>query len=270
MKLAAIHVYPVKSLAGLSLDESVVEPWGLRHDRRWVVLAPDGTRLSAREEHRMLGLTAVPVDGAIKLSSREGDTIRVDLPLDGEVVLTAISRLESAHLAGPAAHAWLSRHLGRDVRLAWLDDPHRRSVSDQHGGVPGDSLTFADAGPLLLTTTTSLAQLNEWIGDDLMEMARFRPNLVVDEVPVAFEEDAWRTVRIGDAEFRFAEVCDRCVLTTLDPHTLLGGKEPLRTLAKYRQWEHKTWFGIRLIPSSLGTISVGDPVEVVSAASASA
>jgi len=46
----------------------------------------------------------------------------------------------------------------------------------------------------------------------------------------------------------YPEICDRCVMTTLDPDTLAGGKEPLRTLAKYRQWDHKTWLGVRVIP----------------------
>jgi uncharacterized protein len=53
-------------------------------------------------------------------------------------------------------------------------------------------------------------------------------------------------VRIGSGEFRFAEQCDRCVLTTIDPTTLVSGKEPLSTLAGEREWHHKTFFGIRL------------------------
>jgi uncharacterized protein YcbX len=226
------------------------------------VLEPDGTRLSARVEHRMLALTATPSDDGIDISTRDGETIAVCAPVEGELVPTSVSRLESVRLADPEAHAWLSDHLGRSVRLAWLDDPRRRSVSDAHGGMPGDSLSVADAGPLLLTTDASLDQLNGWIGDGTMEMARFRPNVVVEDVPEPFEEDGWRRLRIGDAEFRFAEICDRCVMTTLDPHTLAGGKEPLRTLAKHRQWDHKTWFGIRIIPTTLATLRVGDRVEV--------
>ena len=100
-----------------------------------------------------------------------------------------------------------------------------------------------------------------------MEMLRFRPNVIIDEVPEPFEEDGWRTIRIGDVPFRFAETCDRCVMTTLDPITLEGGKEPLRTMARYRKWDHKTWFGIRLIPLTVGTVHVSDDVEVLSRSS---
>jgi uncharacterized protein YcbX len=267
-------VYPVKSLAGVSVRTAVVEPWGLRHDRRWVVLTPDGTRLSAREEHAMLRLLATPTDDGVALTAEHADRLHVRNPTAGELVPTSVSRLESVRLATAEAHEWLSDLLGRSVRLGWLDDPRRRSVSDVHGGLEGDSLTVADAGPLLLTSTASLRQLNEWIVEgassrgeepsEPMEMLRFRPNVIVDDVPEPFEEDTWRQVRIGGARFRFAEVCDRCVMTTLDPRTLHAGKEPLRTLAKHRQWDHKTWFGIRVIPTAVAAISVGDDVEALS------
>jgi uncharacterized protein YcbX len=273
VKVAAIHVYPVKSLAGQAVSAAEVEPWGLRQDRRWLVLEPDGTVLTAREEHRLLGFSARPIGEGIELTSRDGQTLEVWTPIDGELVPTTLSRLESVRLADREAHRWLSGILERAVRLAWLDDPRRRSVSVTHGGLAGDSLTLADAGPLLLTTTSSLRQLNDWMVADAlmrggepaqrMEMARFRPNVVIDDVPEAFEEDCWRTVRIGAVEFRFAEHCDRCVMTTLDPHTLSGGKEPLQTLAAHRQWDHKTWFGIRVIPTAPSVIRAGDAVEVV-------
>jgi uncharacterized protein YcbX len=270
MKLAAIQVYPVKSMAGQSVAQAEVEPWGLRDDRRWVVLEPDGSRLSAREEHRMLGLSALPTAGGIELCSRDGGGLVVATPIDGELVPTSVSRLESVRLAADEAHHWLSRVLDRPVRLAWLDDPHRRSVAEDHGGLDGDSLTLADAGPLLLTTTSSLRQLNDWIPDDqTVDMARFRPNVVVDDVPEPFDEDLWRTIRIGTATFRFTEVCSRCVMTTLDPQTLNGGKEPLRTLARFRQWDHKTWFGIRLVPVGRSVIRVGDDLQILSSESRS-
>jgi uncharacterized protein YcbX len=52
-------------------------------------------------------------------------------------------------------------------------------------------------------------------------------------------------------------------MTTLDPVTLAGGKEPLRTMARHRQWDHKVWFGVRLIPLSTGVLRVGDGLQVI-------
>src|SRR5262249_7788963 len=91
-------------------------------------------------------------------------------------------------------------------------------------------------------------------------MTRFRPSVVVEGPDAPFAEDDWKAVRIGSVEFRFAEHCDRCVLTTVDPQTRGAGKEPLRPLAKHRRWAGKTWFGIRIVPVTTGRIQVGDPV----------
>jgi len=268
--LRSIHIYPVKSLRGCNLTESDVEPWGLKHDRRWVVLRPDGSRLSAREDPRMLNLAAVVLeDGGVRLVGLDGASIDARVPIDGEFAPTSISRLGVVRLADSTVHEWLSTQLSSAVRLGWLDDPCRRPVSPARGGHEGEPLSLADAGPLLLTSETSLNQLNEWINQSHQHaeqpfkpsaMSRFRPNVVVDGVDKPFAEDGWMRVQIGDVSFRQAEQCDRCMMTLIDPETLAQGKEPLRSLALHRRREGKVWFGIRLIPESIGRIEVGDPV----------
>lgn len=271
MRVASIHIYCVKSLAGTQVAAAEAEPWGLRHDRRWLVVRPDGTVLTARREHRLLGMAAAPAEcGTITLTGLDSSMIHIKEPGEGEPLGIGLSRLESVRAAGVEADDWLSHQLGQSVRLGWLDDPRRRTVSLEHGGRIGDPLNLSDAGPLLLTTTASLRQVNDWIAEGAegrgeiapapMIMARFRPSIVVEAAEPPFVEDNWRRVQIGDVEFRFAEQCDRCVMTTIDPQTLAVSKEPLRTLARHRQRDHKTWFGIRLVPSTTGTIRVGDCV----------
>jgi uncharacterized protein YcbX len=74
--LASIHIYPVKSLGGVEVQEAYVEPWGLRGDRRWLVLNPDGTALFASRQHRLLGMTAEPAqDGGITLAGLDGSVV---------------------------------------------------------------------------------------------------------------------------------------------------------------------------------------------------
>ena len=97
-------------------------------------------------------------------------------------------------------------------------------------------------------------------------MLRFRPNVIIDGDPDApFAEDGWPFVQLGDVRFRVSGTCDRCVMTTIDPVTLARGKEPIRTLAKHRKWDGKTWFGIWLVPDLEGSpadvIAVGDEVR---------
>lgn len=273
MHISSLRIYPVKSTAGLPVREAVVHPWGLDNDRRWMVVDAAGKTITARENRRLLQVTATPQwGGAIDLTAPGADTIHVDVPRRQSPVPLSMSRLESGVSAGTAADGWMSEVLGLPVRLVWLDDPRRRTVGASHGGQPGDALNLADAGPVLLTSTASLAQLNRWLeqtaGDrgepvpEPLPMERFRPNLVVDDVADPFGEDEWKLVRVGDVELRFAEHCDRCVMTTIDPVSLAGSKEPTRTLALHRQWDHEVFFGIRLVPTSTGVVRLGDPVEL--------
>jgi uncharacterized protein YcbX len=272
VRIASLHVYPVKSLRGMDVDAAEVERHGLRGDRRWMVVEPDGTNLTARVHHGMLGIRALcDAPERLRLHADGLPDLQVHAPgPDVERVEVGLSRVGTATPAGDEADDWLTRALGRPVRLVWLDDPARRSVAPKHGGHEGDTLSFADAGPLLVTTTASLDRLNAWIAQrhpeqDALPMERFRPNLVVDGDHEPFAEDGWTSLRVGDVELRFAEQCDRCVLTTIDLETLRTGKEPIRTLARHRRRDGKTWFGVRMVPLTTGRVAVGDAVEVASA-----
>lgn len=264
MRVESINLYPVKATRAVPVRSADVELSGLRHDRRWAIVDLDGKRLNATHHDALLAVTALPGDdGGLTLTAEGLEPASVAIPLDGPLIPVNVSRLAEAVDAGDVAAQWFSNYLGKAVRLVWQDDPARRVMSPNHGGLGGEPLSLADTGPLLLTSTASLAQLNEWVGGDVepMVMERFRPNVVVDgDEP--FAEDRWRQIRIGDVPYRFAEHCDRCVVTTIDPDTLRHGKEPIRTLARHRKWDGKTWFGVRIVPLSTGAIGVGDAVAV--------
>ncbi|GEL94686.1 MOSC domain-containing protein [Cellulomonas composti] len=262
--LSQLSVYPVKSLGGVTVDRVEVERQGLAGDRRWMVVDAGGDTVTAREVPRMLGVrVSLEADGLV-LAADGLDALRVPEPRGLPTTRVSMNRVGSATPAGAPADAWLTEAIGRDVRLVWLDDPGRRSVSPDHGGAPGDTLSLADAGPVHLTTTASLAQLNTWLADEQdhppLPMERFRPTVVVDGDLEPFVEDTWAGVRIGDVELRFGERCDRCVMTTVDLDVLRTTKEPTRTLARHRREDGKVWFGIRLIPVTTGSIAVGDEV----------
>ncbi|MCA1849253.1 MAG: MOSC domain-containing protein, partial [Actinobacteria bacterium] len=50
-----------------------------------------------------------------------------------------------------------------------------------------------------------------------------------------------------------------------DQGTAATGKQPLRTLARFRRVGTKVLFGQNLIHDDTGTLHTGDPVEVVQA-----
>lgn len=266
MRVTDLWLYPVKSLGGAPVERAEVEPWGLVGDRRWGVVDEAGLPVTAREVHAMLGVTATQVDEeTIRLTARDGDSILVETPLGVPVVPVGFSRQAFAPPADADVSEWLSDQVGQRVRLVWQEHPTARPISGAHGGRPGEHVSLADTGPLLLTTESSMARLNEWLAladEPALPITRFRPNVVVDG-GAPFAEDGWPGVRIGDVDYRTTELCDRCVMTTIDTATLRSGKEPIRTLARYRKWDGATWFGIRLVPESLGEERTGGRAGVI-------
>jgi uncharacterized protein YcbX len=265
MRVAGLHVYPIKGCYRVEVDAADVEPWGLAGDRRWLVVDRDGRFLSQRELPALTQIRPVPAGpGRLVLRTPGCDAdLDVAAPADGERVDVAIwrSRVKAARV-GATADAWLSAALARDVRLVYLDDPTQRPVNPEHGRA-GDRVSFADGYPLLLANAASLDALNAWL-DEPVPMTRFRPNLVVDGAP-AWVEDHWvgRRLRIGPVEFRVPKPCDRCVVTTTDQETGERGREPLRALGRYRRFPDGLMFAINLIPDGTGRIAVGDPVVPV-------
>ena len=270
MTLHEINRYPVKSCRGQSLPRAVVEPWGLAGDRRWQVVYDDGLCVTAREYPRMLLITpTLRPDGGLELAAPDVPALVVDVPTPGAPVPVQVhaNPLTATEAAGEAG-AWLSKVIGTSVRLVHLDDPTRRHPNPRFAE-PTDFVSFADAYPLLLTTTASLQRLNDWIAEGPradegpLPMTRFRPNVVVAGSE-PFEEDGWRRVRVGAAVFRAVKGCDRCTITMTDPDTADRGKEPIATLARYRRFDGETWFGMNLVPDDPGaTIAVGDEVEIL-------
>jgi uncharacterized protein len=265
--LASLHIYPLKGGRAADLDHAVVEPWGLAGDRRWLLVDADCQFMSQRKHPALARLVISYGPGAdITASSRGFPSLRVAAPEESAELLkvTVWRSTVLAAAAGDTADAWFSDYLGEPVRLVYLDDPTRRAVDPEYGQ-DGDTVSFADGYPLLLTSTESLGQLNQWLtatGDQPVPMNRFRPNVVVSGFG-PWAEDRWRRIRIGPVWFRVAKPCGRCVVTATDQTTGERGSQPLKMLAVRRRFGKNLVFGQNLIPDSPGHIRVGDPIEII-------
>ena len=269
VRLASIHIYPMKAARAVDLDESPVEPWGLAGDRRWLLVDEDGRFVSQREEPSLARVVVTYGQGTISVSSAGFRARQVTAPGGGEQLLkvTVWGSTVLAAATGPEDSAWFSAYLGRPVRLVYLDDPTRRAVDPQYGK-DGDVVSFADGYPLLLTSTASLDELGRWLSEDGAQpvpMTRFRPNAVVTGAP-PWAEDHWRRIRIGTVEFRVVKPCGRCVVTTTDQITGEVGSQPLKMLGRRRRFGQQLVFGQNLIPDGPGLIRAGDFVEVLETA----
>lgn len=269
-RVTGLFRYPLKSAAGQPLDAMTLDPWGPIGDRRWMVIDADGRSLTAREHPRMLLVTVTGTPDGLQVAAPGAADLHVQHPSGVPETVFVHSSPAPVVPADEAAHAWFSTLLGVPARLVHQADPTGRPTSPAFS-TADDRVSLADGYPLHVTTTASLAALDDLVAagrfpDEWpVSMIRFRPNLVIDGT-TPWAEDGWRRVRIGDAEFRAVKGCARCVLTTLDPETADRGREPLASLVKHRRWDGQSWFGMNLIPDTPGaTLAVGDPVEILEA-----
>jgi uncharacterized protein len=268
MRVVGLFTYPIKSCYRVEWRSVTVEPWGFAGDRRWVVVdAGERRQLTQRVLPELGRIIPRPTPAGLHLRVDGVGELGVPEPTDGPLLEVEIWRDRVLGLpAGSEADAFVSKVIGRDARLVYLDDPTRRPI-DPAFSPEGESVSFADGFPVLLTNTASFAAVNDWLAEEQeepVEMTRFRPNVVVEGAP-AWAEDGWlgHRLRVGEVAFRAVKPCDRCVLTTVDPETGEKGRQPLRILGKRRRFPEGLLFGTSLIPDTTGTITLDDPVTVV-------
>lgn len=261
MRLSSLHLYPIKSCAGVSVGEWEVDQFGLRYDRRWMVVTPRGRFLTQRELPALARVRVTIAPPHLRISAPGQPELIVALdPRGGRPIATRVWDDPLAVVAPDhAADQWFSDYLGHEVMLAYMPPDVVRTV-DVHYAPEGGRASFADGFPFLLVGEASLGELNRRLASPL-PMARFRPNLVVSG-STAFAEDGWRRIQVGGIPMRVVKPCARCVITTTDQETLERSHEPLRTLATFRRREHGVMFGQNVVHDRTGKLRVGDEVEV--------
>ena len=263
--VSSLHVYPVKGLKGIDLAEARCTDCGIEHDRRWMVVDPQGTFLTQRVHPRMATIWTDLSDATLALAAPDMPALEVPLRAPaGERMRVRVWRsMVDAAACGAEADRWLSDYLQVPCRLVYMPDDSERLCNADYAG-PGKRVGFADGYSYLVVGEASLAELNRRLASrqhPALPMNRFRPNIVVaGSDPHA--EDGYRDIRIGAAALRGVKPCGRCEVTTTDQSTgEVRGPEPLATLATYREsGEFGVMFGMNCVTVTPGTIRVGDAV----------
>lgn len=261
----SLHVYPLKGAAGFSPRSWHVDERGLRHDRRFMLVDETGTFISQRTHPRMSLLRGEIVGDMLRISHAT-TSMEIPLqPLSSEAVrVTVWDDCLDVSAVHPDASSMISEFLGTFARLVWMPDDCPRLTHPKRGE-PRRNVSFADAAPLLLTTTASLHELNSRLerdGSSAIPMNRFRANVVVHG-PASGDDDHWRALQIGSAAFRVSNACKRCKVITIDQSSGEStGSDPLRILADYRSEGQGVTFGQHLLVEHAGIINVGDPVSI--------
>jgi uncharacterized protein YcbX len=225
-RVAGLWRYPVKAMAGESLEAVDVSWHGLAGDRRWAFVRDGVVRsgfpwFTIRERSGLWRYQPAFADPGRPDASR---TI-VRTPAGAEL-----------DVVDPA----LAAELGDGVRPIKQD----RGVFDSM--------------PLSLITTQAVAGLGALVGREL-DARRIRPNLLVEAAgDVAFPEDAWvgSVLRVGALRMRVDRRDERCVVVNVDPRTAERDPAVLRTIAQ----ERAACMGVYGSTVEPGRVAVGDRV----------
>jgi uncharacterized protein YcbX len=264
ISVSSLIYYPIKACRGIEVDSSCVGRMGLEHDRRMMVVTPEGEFLTQREYPRLALVTPKLQGEVLELSAPNYENIQAGIQTSGTPWLVNIWKSKGVQAIdqGEEAAHWFSDWLGTGVRLVHIADRYKRLVNESYAINEDDHTAFADGYPILLTSEEGLEDLNSHL-DSPVPMNRFRPNIVVKGCE-PFEEDRWNRIRLGGVELAVVKPCARCEVTTIDKETLEINKEPLKTLGKYRKHKLGAIFGQNVIPLNEGSIRLGMNVEVLS------
>jgi uncharacterized protein YcbX len=262
LRVSQLYIYPIKSLGGIALNNAQVTDRGFQYDRRWMLVDHDNLFISQRQVHQMALLKPSLTDKGIKVThsvNQSSYTIPFNQTKSEFAEVTIWDDTCTGQFVSDEADEWFSSILGISCRLVYMPDETHR-ITDQRYTSEDSITSFSDAYPFLLIGQSSLDDLNSKLAETL-PINRFRPNIVFTGGE-PYQEDTMHTFTIGDITFRGVKLCARCVMTTIDQENGTSGKEPLKTLARYRSKNKKIMFGQNLSHQGLGDIRVGDQLQV--------
>ena len=270
-RIAALHRYPVKSMAGEEVASVHVTRGGVLGDRSYALIDQStGLVVSAKRPRKWAGI--------LDYAASFVEPPRVDLPVPPvQITLpngTTCSSTESEDLDERLSHV-----LENDVCLVsavpegatfeyhWPDidglEYQGRTYRDEITEHEMPSGTFFDSTTLLILTSASLEHLNGLAASSRFVSERFRPNIVIETMEGAsgFVENEWvgETLGIGD-ELRviIEKPCIRCVMVNLAQGDLPSDPQILKSVFEHNDGN----LGVKGTVARVGEVRVGDAVWV--------
>jgi len=245
-QITDLFIYPVKSLKGIALNESMTALRGLQYDREWMVTTSDYEFITQREIP-LMSMIEVSIDlDALTLSSKNNTKFQVPLLSSNTNVIKASvwGDICDAYDEGDDVSLWLTSLLGqyknKSLRLVRYSSQGIRPVPAKYlNGVEAQS-AFSDQFPYLITSWESLEKLNKGLiknGSQVAEMDRFRPNIVVKGIDNLEKKTSQNLLcQKSGYDFGLRKPCKRCKIITInqDDGKIDNPKEPLATLTSLR------------------------------------
>ena len=252
-RIARLFVYPVKSCAGIEVQDFLLTDTGPEYDRAWMVVDARGVFVTQREHPCMALVHPRLTPDELILSAtgmRELHVAfdRMNLPATVKVWDDRVPAFDM----GDEAAQWFTDFLAasektdagqvnNNYRLVRFDPLHQRASSMKWTEGVQALNQFNDGFPLLLLSAASHEQLNERLvaaGHSSVGIERFRPNVVLSGLQ-PHEEDLLGVIRVdaGGEQVLLKPVkpCPRCPIPNVDPQTGRSSPEVGDTLQSYRR-----------------------------------
>jgi len=269
LKVSQLFIYPIKSLAGISVKSAKVTVKGFEHDRRFMLVDENNRFLTIREFPKMTRLQPILTEEGLQLKSLDTEIENLFIPLNtknekSEKVLIWNAEVEAISIS-PKIDSWFSEVLGAAIKLVQMPEYSMRPVDTTSGYKPsGKFVSFADAYPFMMMGEAAITDLNDrHSGEQTFSVQRFRPNIVFSG-GYPNQEDEIENFTINGISFTGLENCARCTIPNVNPTNGVVDEntEPLTTLSKYRLQNRKIYFGRNLVHSGTGVVQVGNLLEL--------
>lgn len=242
-RIARLFIYPIKSCAGIEVQEAVLLETGLEWDRAWMVVDEQGEFVTQRELPRMALIRPQLKTDEMVLRAPGMLALHVALHTVEEPTRVRVWDDEvKAYDMGDLAAQWFSDFLGQKLRLVRFDPEQQRLSSFKWtGGVEAPN-QFSDGYPVLVTSETSVDDLNARLRAASLEpvgVERFRANVVLAGIEAHDEDrlDVFHVTTDHEEELQLKPVkpCARCPIPNIDPATATSSPSVGDTLQTYRQ-----------------------------------
>lgn len=231
MQLETIFQYPVKSMMGGVVPTATLNIEGMAGDRAWAIRdeALDCVRGAKKIGALMRLAAAHAIDGGVTITLPDGAVLHSGEADINAALSAALGQSVSLWPLQPATdldHYRRGPGVSDDIMVELRDMFGREEdeplpdfskfpdVLVEFESPPG---TYVDAYPLLLMTTSALRTLSVSLPDSVIDVRRFRPNLVIDTGDLSGHPELdWvgRTFSLGGAVIEMVATCPRCVMVT--------------------------------------------------------
>lgn len=189
-----------------------------------------------------------------------------------------------AYIMPDEYNKWFSGCFGYHVVLAYLgdglgivrkDEKAEHWISQMKPILPNslDAITFSDGAALLVTSETSVADLDPRLPNgERVVHEKFRPNIVVEGAPAPWDEDFWAELEVprSGSKIVLTSHCARCISINVDLEKGKMGEGESGKLLKKMMRDRRVdpgqkWipiFGRYGFPVSAGELRVGDEIVV--------